>query len=208
MLPPPDEATTKPRSHSAANAAADDSLVARIAAGDKEAERAFVRAYAPGVRALARRKARAGDPNVDDYCQDVLHNVLMALRRGELCDPAALGSYVRNAVVYTVQAEYRKRQRRGEDGAAVDTEQLACTDDPARVAMRAELARLVQRLIAELSVARDRELLRRFYRDEQSVEEVCAALGIELSHFRRVAHRARERLRQLLIQAGIGNEDR
>lgn len=181
-------------------------LVARIAAGDATAEAQFVREHARGVRALVRRKARAGDPNVDDYCQDVLHNVLMALRRGELRDPAALGGYVRNAVIFTVQAEYRRRQRRGEDGAAIDVEQIASGDDPARVTQRAQLAAAVDRLIGELPVERDRELLRRHYRDEQDVDEVCAALGIELSHFRRVAHRARERLRELLSRAGFGDE--
>jgi RNA polymerase sigma-70 factor (ECF subfamily) len=205
VLPPPDDITTETQSKSTADAAADDGLVARIARGDAAAETQFVREYGPGVRALVRRKARAGDPNVDDYCQDVLHNVLLALRRGELRDPAALGGYVRNAVVFTVQAEYRKRARRGEDGPAIDVDQLASGDDPARATQRLQLAQAVDRLVAELPVERDRELLRRHYRDEQDVDEVCAALGIELSHFRRVAHRARERLRVLLDRAGIGD---
>jgi RNA polymerase sigma-70 factor (ECF subfamily) len=180
-------------------------LVGRIAGGEAPAEADFVRAFGPGIRTLVRRHARPGDPAVDDLCQDVVQNVLQALRRGELRDPSALPGYVRNAVVFTVRAEYRRRGRRGEDGLDGRVEELPGPDDPAASLQREQLGRAIRRLLDELPVQRDRELLRRFYLEERDVDEVCAELGIEVEHFRRVAFRARERLRALLKDAGLGD---
>lgn len=204
MPPAPDYAPLVPAIDSDLATGTPGNLVTRIARGDATAEAEFVRDYGPGVRALVRRHTRAGDPNVDDYCQDVLANVLLALRRGDLREATALGGYVRNAVIYTVQGEYRRRQRRGEEGVQEDAEVAAATDDPVREAQRTQLGRAVTRVLAELPVARDRELLQRFYVDEEDAETVCKALGIDPGHFRRVAHRARERLRALLERAGFG----
>jgi RNA polymerase sigma-70 factor (ECF subfamily) len=179
-------------------------LVGRIASGEGPAEGEFVRQFGPGIRTLVRRHARPGDPAIDDLCQDVVQNVLQALRRGELRDAAALPGYVRNAVVFTVRAEYRRRGRRGEVGSDGALEQMPAPDDPAASTQRQQLATAVRKVLGELTVERDRELLRRFYLDERDAEEVCAELGIEADHFRRVAHRARERLRVLLVAAGLG----
>jgi hypothetical protein len=38
---------------------------------------------------------------------------------------------------------------------------------------------------------------------EESKSEVCRALGIDESHFRRVVFRARERLRAVLVAADV-----
>lgn len=177
-------------------------LAERIARGDRAAEAAFVTQYRDGVRALVRRHCRPNEPMVDDLVQDVLHRVLQQLRAGELRDAAALPGYVRQAVVFTTTAEYRKRARRGEDH-QVPLDTIADGDDPERRATRDELTRRVRTLLGELTVARDRELLRRFYIDEQDKDEVCTALAIDESHFHRVLFRARQRLRDLLVAAGV-----
>lgn len=190
------ESGTQVRSHEA------PSIAQRIAAGDRAAESEFVAQYRDGVRTLVRRHCRPNEPMVDDLVQDVLHRVLQQLRAGELRDAAALPGYVRQAVVFTTTAEYRKRARRGEDQTA-PPDTLADADDPERRATRDELTRRVRALLGELTVARDRELLRRFYIDEQDKDEVCAALAIDESHFHRVLFRARQRLRDLLVAAGV-----
>lgn len=179
-------------------------LVAAIARGDPRAESTFVARFGPGVRALVRRHARPGEAAIDDLCQDVLRHVLEALRRGDLREAAALPMYVRSAVVNTVRAEYRRRERRDHDSDATVLDGLPAADDPAAAVQRMQLAHAVRELLAELPVERDRQLLRRFYLDEHDADAVCAELGIDASHFRRVAHRARERLRELLLRAGLG----
>lgn len=180
-------------------------LVARIARGDRSAENEFARAYERGVRALARRHCRPGDPAVDDVVQDVLRNVLEQLRAGRLRDPAALPAYVRQAVVFAANAEYRKRAHRAEvDSDAVG--EIAANEDVAEGHAARERAALVRELLQDLPVERDRELLRRFYVEERDKADVCRELGIDVSHFHRVVFRARERFRRLLVDAGVGND--
>lgn len=169
-----------------------------------ETETRLVARFQAGVRALVRRHCRPNEPAVDDLVQDVLEAVLRAVRNGSVLDEQALPGYVRGTVVFTVQAYYRKRARRGEDTSRdVGEQELADHRDPQREAERTRTAAAVHRLLAELPVERDREILRRFYLHEQDREEVCMALGIEAGHFHRVLHRARERLRVLLREAGV-----
>ena len=181
-------------------------LVARIARGDRAAERELVHAYERGIRLIVRRHTRPGEPMVDDLVQDVLQHLITRLRAGALKDPAALQAYIRQAVVFNTTAEYRKAKRRGEHVAIDSAEVVEPGSDPADRAQRERKANAIRKLLRELSVPRDRELLQRFYLEEQSKDEVCDALGIDAGHFHRVAFRARERLRELLVEAGIEAE--
>lgn len=181
-------------------------LVARIAAGDPSAETEFVLAFQAGVRALVRRHARPADPVVDDLAQDVLHTLVMRLRDNALHDAATLPAYVRSTVVFVVTAEYRKRGRRGEnDSAPQSTDDLPDPDQPDRHACREQLRGSVNRVLAELGMERDREVLRRYYLKEEDRDTVCAALVIEPDHFHRVLHRARTRMKELLVERGIAS---
>jgi RNA polymerase sigma-70 factor (ECF subfamily) len=174
-------------------------LVARIGAGDKAAETLFVREYQAVVRVLVRRHTRPNEPMLDDFVQDVLHHVLEKLRARELRDPAALPGYLRQAIVHSTTAEYRRRATRGEPVAAEVLEQLPAEQgDPADRLRTQQLAAHVRTVLAEMPVARDRALLARFYLEERDKDEICSDLGIDPGHFRRVIFRARERLRELL----------
>lgn len=185
-------------------AAAADPLVGAIAAGSVEAERAFVLRYQRGVRALVVRACRPGDPVVDDLVQDVLMTVLGRLRQGALLDANALPAYLQATIAHATTAEYRRRRMRGE---SIEREQLeavpSSSPSPAEQVQRSHLREAVQALIEELPVARDRAVLRGFYLEERERDELCAELGIDEPHFRRVLHRARERLRELVERAGL-----
>jgi RNA polymerase sigma-70 factor (ECF subfamily) len=176
-------------------------LVARIASGDRAAESEFVQRFERGVRALVRRHCRPGDPVVDDLVQDVLTGVIERLRAGAINDSAALPGYVQAAAVYATTAEYRRR-RPTQSVAAI--ENLADSESPTSRLDADQLATTLRTLLAEMPVARDREILARFYLDEQDKDAVCRALDIDPAHFHRVVFRARERFRTLLEQAGIG----
>lgn len=178
-------------------------LVRRIGAGDRAAEAEFAAHFYPGVRSLVRRQARPNDPAVDDLVQIVLQSVLEQLRERSPDDSAALGAYVRSTVVHTVRAEYRKRARRGLDRPAESPDVLVDADTPDRRAERAELVRIVVRLLAEMPVPRDRELLRLHFIEERDRHAICLSLGIDAEHFRRVLFRARDRFRQLARAAGL-----
>lgn len=184
-----------------ATAGAQSDLVARIAAGDRAAEAEFVRRFQYGVQVMVRRHCRPGDPIVEDIAQDVLARVLERLRAGAIRDAAALPAYVQAAIVYATGAEYRSR-RLTEPVEAI--EQLQGGDSPLVRVTADQLRQTLTTLLAELPVTRDRELLRRFYLDDEDKDDVCRGLGIDTTHFRRVAFRARERFRELLDRAGIG----
>lgn len=177
-----------------------DDFVARIAAGDRAAEAEFVRRFERGVRALVRRHCRPGDPVVEDLVQETLARVLERLRAGALRDAAALPGYVQATVAHLTDAEYRNR-RPSEPLAAA--ERLAGGADPAENADAAQLAATVRRLLDELPLVRDRDVLRSFYLDDQDRSTVCGRLGIDEQHFHRVIFRARRRFRELLDAAGI-----
>lgn len=180
------------------------SLVARIEAGDIQAETEFTQHFLPGILALVRRKARPGDPIVDDLVQDVLQRLIQRLRDSALNDPKALPAYVRSTAVNTVLAEYRRRARRGEHSASVNIETLQSPDNPDQNAQRDQLGQCIRTLLMELPTQRDREVLQRFYLDEHDRDTICAALDIDVSHFRRVLHRARQRLKILIQRTSIG----
>ena len=175
--------------------------IGRIAQGDRAAEAEFVRHYERGVLVLVRRHCRPGDPAVADLVHDVLTTVLERLRSGAIRDPAALPAYVQTTIIHATSREYRSR--RGDlpiEAAAT----LAGDGEPAGEADRSERARLLRGVLQALPVTRDREVLVRFYLDEQDPAQICRELGIDDDHLRRVLFRARSRLRELLLAAGVG----
>lgn len=174
--------------------------VERIAQGDRAAEGEFVRHYERGVRVLVCRHCRPGDPAVADLVQDVLATVLERLRSGAIRDPAALPAYVQTTIVHATSREYRGRHHELPIEAA---DSLPTGDDPAAAAVALQHRELLRALLQTLPVARDREVLVRFYLDEQDRDEICSALGIDEEHLRRVLFRARSRLRELLLAAGV-----
>ncbi len=66
---------------------------------------------------------------------------------------------------------------------------------------------LVHRLLAELPADRDRTILTRFYLKEDEKSEICRDLNLTELGFNQVIFRARNRLRDLLIDAGIDKQD-
>ena len=184
----------------AGSANAERNLISRIASGDRLAETEFVRQFERGVRVLVRRHCRPADPVVDDLVQDVLSGVLERLRAGAIHDAAALPAYVQSAVVYATSAEYRRRRPMQPESII---EQLADPESPGSRLDAAQLARLLRALLAEMPVPRDREILRRFYLEEEDKDSVCRALAIDPGHFHRVMFRARERFRALIEDAGL-----
>lgn len=195
--------------HHAAPAPELSALAARIQSGDGNAENELLSRFVVGTRVLLRRHAQGAPILVDDLAQDVLSAVLEQLRKGGLRDTDALPAYIRTSALHRLHAELRSLQKTRISHEAVDS------DDPRLVAEdrapgdeldAARKAKQVRELMNSLPIERDRELLRRFYFEEESSESICGALDIDSDHFRRVMHRARGRFREILIQAGLAPE--
>ncbi|MEO6075437.1 MAG: sigma-70 family RNA polymerase sigma factor [Dokdonella sp.] len=177
--------------------------VDRIHRGDGEAEARFVQAYLPGIRVLVRKHCRPNDPALEDLVQDVLVRMLLHLRGGEVRDPVALPSYVRSLVANIVTSEYRRRARRDQQDGSLAVDVLTDPDNSENAAERSTRVSQVARLLGELSVARDREILIRHYVHDEHQSETCNQLGIDQKLYRRVLHRARERVSAVADRDGM-----
>ena len=58
-----------------------------------------------------------------------------------------------------------------------------------------------------MPAARDRDILVRFYLNDEAKEEICRELRLSEEHFNRVIFRARNRFRELLEQRGFWKAD-
>jgi len=142
-----------------------------------------------------------------DLLHDAVVTALQKLRAGEIRDPTNLDDYV-----YRVALNHFRNYRRK------DKSHLENSEDPAEPADEtesrlvtdvevAQWSRLVKQVLQEVRLVRDRELLVRFYLQEESKEDLCRAFGLTDLHFNRVIHRARDRFRELLRQRGLSKTD-
>lgn len=181
------------------------SLADRIRAGDATAEAELVQRFGRGLRIFLRQQTR--DPELaDDLYQSTFYVVLERLRTRELQDPTSLGAFIRGTARNLFRNEARKRARRRTDGDERLDELVdwAQAGSPLDRLLRSEKAALVRRLLIEIRNPRDREVLVRVYLAEDDMDEISQDLDLELEHFYRVLWRARQRLKQLLLERESG----
>jgi RNA polymerase sigma-70 factor (ECF subfamily) len=160
----------------------------------------------PGLRALIMRRVR--DPQLAaDILQDAAVTTLEKLRAGEIAHPSNIGGFL-----YRVALNHLRNFRRKDRGAvssSADLESLADHDDHPDIAAidRTRWADAARRMLQDLPTTRDRDLLVRFYLNDETKEDICASLGLSDEHFNRVIFRARNRFRALLERRGFGKLD-
>ena len=160
----------------------------------------------PGLRALILR--RVGDAEVAaDILQDAAVTTLEKLRSGEIAHPENLGGYLYRVALNHLRNHRRKDRSPASSADAVEDLRDA-EDDPdwARVG-RPQWARAARRMLEEMPVARDRDVLVRFYLDDEDKEGICRELRLSEEHFNRVIFRARNRFRELLERRGFWKAD-
>ena len=142
-----------------------------------------------------------------DLLQDAIVTALQKVRDGELQSRAHLDGYV-----YRIALNHLSNYRRKDKTAVSDHEAVDTLEDTLRASLAEDLAssqcaRLARQLLNQFGSSRDRELLIRFYLDEESKETLCREFGLSEAHFNRVIHRARARFRELLKQRGLQKGD-
>lgn len=180
----------------------DAELVARIAAGDPQAEEEMVRRFSRVVRVTLGRLLH-GSPEAEDLFQDTFCLALEKIRRRAVRDPSRVSSFIVNLARNVAINQYRLRARRCTDQDSEAVEQIAsAAPDQLHRVMAAEKSTLVRHLIRELPTDRDRQVLLRFYLADDDKSAICRDLGLDSVHFNRVLHRARRRLMELLPRPG------
>jgi RNA polymerase sigma-70 factor (ECF subfamily) len=151
-----------------------------------------------GLKALFAR--RIGNVAVaEDLVSEALLQSIEKLARDQIADPARFSGFVHGVAANLLRNHRRRMDNRIDLRACADAlDSCAGPSSPEEDMQRQALAGALRRVVEALPVARDREIVRRFYFEEQSKAEVCAALQLSPTHFDKVLHRARGRVRVLL----------
>jgi len=170
-------------------------LVSRVRNGDSGAETEMIERYSRGLRFLLRRKTR--DTHLaEDFLQETWAIALVKIRDNGLDEPGRLAGYLCGIANNLAMNESRRvnRQRTSVNSEIVDLipDESA---NPFRQVSRAEVCKQVRSLVDDLKKERDREILNRFYVQEEDKESICSHLGVDGVHFNRVLYRARQRLK-------------
>jgi RNA polymerase sigma-70 factor (ECF subfamily) len=134
-------------------------------------------------------------PDIDDIVQEALMRFMVATRDEKIQNPAAVGAFL-NGICRNVVSEYRRRNLRDEPMPEVVPE------PPGKSIPEAELFELRQAIakgMEQLS-ERDRRVLRAFYLEEKSKDEILKQTGMTDENFRVVLCRAKERFRAIYLE--------
>lgn len=160
----------------------------------------------PGLRALILRRVR--DPDVAaDILQDAAVTTLEKLRTGAIAHPEKLGGYLYRVALNHLRNHHRKDRTTLSSAEALDELAAPANDPEWENVGRPQWATAARRMLEAMPVARDREILVRFYLDDEDRETICRELGLSEEHFNRVIFRARNRFRELLEHRGFWKAD-
>jgi len=147
-----------------------------------------------GLKIILLRMTR--DPDLaNDLSQDVLENVLSAIKERRIRSVQALPAYLHACAKNMVIANARRA------GRIVLNNELDLIDSdntPLDNFEKAELASMAQRVLAELPSERDHALIHGFYIEGKSKQALMQAWQLESDHFDKVLSRARLRMRELM----------
>lgn len=172
------------------------SLVERIRVSDPQGMEELYRIFSRGVRYYLCRQL--GTQELEDKVHDTFLIVVQAIRRGDLREPERLMGFIRTVVRRQVAAHIettihtRREQLDLETGAAL----ADGNHGPEETAIVAQKAELMEKILRGLN-KRDREILTRFYLDEQPQEKICAEMKLTDTQFRLLKSRAKTRFGEL-----------
>ena len=168
-------------------------LVLRIRDGDPDAMAQLYHVFGLGVRYFLIRKL--GSADVDDRVHDVFLIVVEAIRNGDLRDPERLMGFVRTVVKRQIAANISEAVDRRQT--EVDFEDNAFSfpdsrEDPERGALDRQREEIARKVLQSIS-PKDREILFRFYVDEQSMETIMEQMHLSYNQYRLLKSRALNR---------------
>lgn len=183
-------------------------LADRIGRGDSSAEAELQNRYGSGLLYLLGRRTADRELSLD-LCQDTFRIAIQKLRAREIDHPERIAGFLRGIALNLAIAYERKGIRQA---TTTDTEVVERVADdgsgPFESVSMEQTQKLVRRLLDELPVERDREILIAVYLNDEDKEAVCERLGVGSTHFNRVLYRAKDRFRKLLVDAERRNRFR
>jgi RNA polymerase sigma-70 factor, ECF subfamily len=174
---------------------------------DRAAVEALIAKHYAGLRLLIQR--RVGDA---EAAADILNQAACTAwekwQAGQVRRPEEIGGYIFQVAMNLLRNRRRKVAERVDR--RVDSEvlgNLPADADAADRWLEKKIAVRVKRVLQELASPRDREMLVRFYLQEEEKDAICRDLALAPDQFDKVLHRARARLKELLEADGLQRSD-
>ena len=180
----------------------DDDYVNRLIAQDAETEHQFI-SYFNALLVIKLKRTLRTRQAIEDVRQETFLRVFRAIRRNELAKPERLGAFV-NGVCNNVLAEYYRSASRLGPLPADGLDSSAEYRNPETELQAEERKRRVHGVLKELP-AKDQEILRLIFIEEQEKDEVCRRCGVDRGYLRVMLHRAKNRFRNQLPKAGTAS---
>ena len=166
--------------------------VHRICQGDREAVEQLYLYFGRGIRLFLLRQV--GPQELEDRVHDAFLLVVGAIRRGEIRNPSRLPGFIRT--VLRRQVADHTRAAVHERRTCIDAETAYDLRDghrsPEDVFNLKQRVALMHGMLQQLDGV-DRDLLVRFYINEEAPEAICAALNMSVGQFRLRKWRAKAR---------------
>ena len=171
-------------------------LVGRIQKGDNSGMEELYRLFARGIRFYLCRQL--GMQELDDKVHDTFLIVVQAIQRGDLREPERLMGFVRTVVRRQVAAHIDQvvHSRRDEMHLDVGVRVPDRQRNPEQSMACKQKSEFMREILQQLSV-RDREILNRFYIEEQTQDEICGEMNLTETQFRLLKSRAKARFGEL-----------
>jgi RNA polymerase sigma-70 factor, ECF subfamily len=179
-------------------------LVRRLRAGDQAAMEDLYRVFSEGIRFQLWRQLGAQD--LTDKVHDLFLIVTESIQNGELREPERLMGYVRTVVRRQIAGHIHtaRQQRRNWSQLDHPTALLDLRPSPEHRVIRREYNEVALRILSTMR-RREREVLVRFYLQEQAAPEICREMELTHTQFRLLKSRAKARLGKLCRgRMGIG----
>jgi RNA polymerase sigma-70 factor (ECF subfamily) len=156
--------------------------------------------------------SQVGPQDLDDGVHDIILTITQSIQKDELREPERLMGLVRAIARRRVAAmtddAVQTRSNQVDPYSRIDIS--VHQPDPESRVIEQENRELVMRVLGSLH-KRDREVLRRFYLQEQSSEQICQEMDLTARQFRLIKTRAKARFvelreRQLATRSGHSRE--
>ena len=178
--------------------ASPESLISRIASGERSAEQQLVAQYWRGLLYILNKRTK--DPQLaNDLAQETFLTVILKARNDEIRNPEALTAFIRQVGLNLLIAYFRKEKGHKTD--KMEDLQVEFPDSHLTLTDRVHHKHLVEaviQVIKEMPSDRDTKILNGFYIHNTSKKALCEQLDLSSEHFDRVLYRAKDRLRQIL----------
>ncbi|MGH9608178.1 MAG: RNA polymerase sigma factor [Bryobacteraceae bacterium] len=180
--------------------------MARIKAGEDAGMEQLYKLFSRGIRYYLCRQL--GPQELEDRVHDTFLIVVNAIRRGDLREPERLMGFVRTVVrrqvaAYIEEAVHNRREQADLESGIAVADRSQNPEQAAILRQKTDLMRAVLECLSQ----RDRDILVRFYIQEQPQEQICREMALTETQFRLLKSRAKAKFgeigRKKLASSGI-----